>query len=413
MGGEISPLSRHSFDLRESRSESLNLRGLVGGAEGEAKAGGVARDGGVADGGDEVAARTELIGKSKGGLSFSAEEGLDGSAGGGVVAPGGRERGAEGVEVGAEFFPEHVALPCPRDFKGSAAGGDGGGRERGGEDETTGAVEEPVDEGARACDVTADAAEGFAEGAQDDFDAVAEASFGDEARAGGAVEGGGVGFIDEEPGAVAVFKLDEFAEGGEVAIHGEEGFGNNECLAGAFLGEDGFEAGEVVVGKDTEGGAAEAGGVDEAGVGEFVEDDGVAATDEGGDGAERGGVTAAEDKGGGFFLPGGEFLLQREDSGAGAGDESGGACAGAVFQRGLVGGGDEGGVMAEAEVIVGGEVEEGRADIDGAESAAEMGLVEGGELRGEEVVEGHAGSLERERDFRQEEGDPVGVGGAA
>ncbi len=47
-----------------------------------------------------------------------------------------------------------------------------------------------------------------------------------------------------------------------------------------------FEFSEVVVGEYPQGGTAHAGAVDEAGVAELVEDDGIALLHEGGDGSD-------------------------------------------------------------------------------------------------------------------------------
>ena len=63
------------------------------------------------------------------------------------------------------------------------------------------------------------------------------------------------------------------------------------------------------MGENTKGGSGESGSVDEAGVGELVENDGVAFSDEGGDGAERGGVAVGESEGGFGFFCGGESCL--------------------------------------------------------------------------------------------------------
>ena len=68
------------------------------------------------------------------------------------------------------------------------------------------------------------------------------------------------------------FEVYDFAERAEVAVHGEDRFGDDEGTAFA-RDEELFELVEVVVRKDAEGGSGESRGVDEAGVGELVEDD--------------------------------------------------------------------------------------------------------------------------------------------
>ena len=106
--------------------------------------------------------------------------------------------------------------------------------------------------------------------------------------------------------------------------------------------------------------AAQPRGVDQAGVGELVQNYRIAFADEGRNRPERGGVTAAENQRRFLFLPRRELFLQREHGGVGAGDQTRSARAGAVSRRGLARRFDQGGMVAQPEVIVGREVEQAR-----------------------------------------------------
>ena len=343
--------------------ESVDLFFGVCGGEGDAEAGGAFGDGGVADGGDEEAGVVECLGGGEGGLVFAEDEGDDGR----WKMDDGRwkmgDGGLEVVDVFLEFLAELVPFFRLDEVEGGMGGGDLGGGWGGGVDEGAGFVDEEVDDGAGGGEVSAGGAEGFAESAHLEVDVGLEVEFFGEAEAVGAEDAEGVGFIDHEEGVVLVFEGDDFLERGEVAVHGEDGFGDDDDAGtgGRFFAggaEDFFEFVEVVVGEDTEGGAAEACGVDEGGVAEFVEDEGVVFPGKGGEGAEGGGVAIGEGEGGFGFFGVGEFFLELVVEVERAADESGGGGAGSVGLEGGLGGDDEGGVVGEAEVVVRGKVGE-------------------------------------------------------
>jgi hypothetical protein len=135
------------------------------------------------------------------------------------------------------------------------------------------------------------------------FDAVGEAELVGESASASAENADGMGLVEEEDGAVAVFEFHDVAERGEVAVHAEDGFRDNEDTSlRIFLArplEVVLEVGGVVVVERTDGGAAEAGAVDQAGVGKFVEKDDVILGRERLQGAGAGSVAAAEDERGG------------------------------------------------------------------------------------------------------------------
>ena len=244
-----------------------------------------------------------------------------------------------------------MAFGALEEVEAGEAGGGLGWWRCGGVDEAAGFVDEEVDPRLGGGEVSASRADGFAEGAHLEVDLGLEVEFFGEALTGGPEDSEGVCFIEEEEGSVLFFEVYDFAEGAEVAVHGEDGFGDDEGTAFA-RDEELFELVEVVVWEDAEGGAGESRGVDEAGVGEFVEDDGVSFFDDCGDGSKGGGVAVGEGEGGvGFFVVGDLFfeLVVWVEA---ATDESRGGGAGAVVGECLGSGLDEGGVFREAEVVV-------------------------------------------------------------
>ncbi len=92
------------------------------------------------------------------------------------------------------------------------------------------------------------------------------------------------------------------------------------------------------MGKDAQFRAGKAGGIHDAGVDEFVEDDDVVLAGERADGADGGGVAGGKGERGLGLLEGGEggfqFVMRRER----AADEPGSAGAGAELFHGLDGG---------------------------------------------------------------------------
>ena len=123
-------------------------------------------------------------------------------------------------------------------------------------------------------------------------------------------------------------------------------------------GEELAELFHVVVGEDAEGSFGHAGGIDERCVGELVEEDEVTFACDDWDRGKSSGVAGGEGEGGFGMFRGGDAFLQRGVRGGGAGDESGGGGAGAVFRDAIGEGGGDGGVVGEAEVVVGGEAPE-------------------------------------------------------
>ncbi len=253
------------------------------------------------------------------------------------------------VCVGLQFF--HAPGFVEDDFEGFHRGGSLGGRQGGGEDIGAAGVAQVVDHIFFACDVAAHGGDGLAEGAHLDIDDVAETEVFFNTATGFAEYADRVGFVHHQPGVVFPAKFDHFGQVDNIAIHTEDGIGDDElgdvrrCLLEAFF----FH---VVMFEAAEHGAGHKTTVDDAGVVEFVGEYPVAAPHEGGDDAQVGGVAGCIGDGGfgmfeigdGFF----EFDVQIEGAGEGA-DAVG---AGTVFIDGSFGGGCNSGMTEQAQISV-------------------------------------------------------------
>ena len=126
----------------------------------------------------------------------------------------------------------------------------------------------------------------------------------------------------------------------------------------------------------------EAGAVDDGGVVQLVGEDEVFLAEDGADGAGVGGEAGLEDDAGFDVLERGDLFFELHVDAHGAGDGAHGAGADAVLRDGRGGGFAELGVVAEAEVVVAGEVDDLAAVVgaDGAllvveDAQAEVGAV--------------------------------------
>ncbi len=158
---------------------------------------------------------------------------------------------------------------------GEASDGDDWG-EGGGINEAAGALDEVVFEFGVAGDEAAHSAESFAQGSHDVVhvwgEIWAEAPFAILAE-----DAEGMGFIDDEVGVELVLERDECGKIGEVAVHAEDRFGEDDgFLVGvAVFVEEGAEVVEVLVGKAKELGPGELGPVDHTGVAVAIGKDGI------------------------------------------------------------------------------------------------------------------------------------------
>lgn len=176
----------------------------------------------------------ETLGEGEGVLGVADDEGDDGRGGVGCEL---REGPAEVCEFSAESCGDCGEALLVLGFvaeDGEGFGDDGGvcGWLGGGVDEGSCGVDEGVDEGCGSGDETAYAAEGLAGGGDD-----GEASVGDvlefaESGGGGSEDACAVGLIDDELGLVLFGEVGECGEVGCVAVHGEDGIGDDEAVAG-------------------------------------------------------------------------------------------------------------------------------------------------------------------------------------
>ena len=104
-------------------------------------------------------------------------------------------------------------------------------------------------------------------------------------------------FIDDEDGVVALGGVGEPGEGGGVAVHAEEGLGDEEPAPGGpgFV-EEARRTVRVSVGIDGDSRPGEAAAVDDAGMVEGVGDDDVVGSGQGGEDADVGLVARREDE---------------------------------------------------------------------------------------------------------------------
>lgn len=266
---------------------------------------------------------------------------------------------------------------------GDRRGGDDG-SEAVGKEVRAGALAKEFDDFATAADVTATrAAEGFAESAGKKIDAADDVAALGGAAAGASENADSMAVVDHDHGVVPFGEIADFAKAGDGAVHRKHAVGGDEFEASAIgvgARELGVEIGEVVVAVAVAPGLGEADAVDDGSVIEFVADHGVLGAEQGfekaGIGVEAGGVEQR--------VLGAEKLaeagLQFAVDLLRAADEANGGKPVTPTVEGGVGGGDEGGVVGETEVVVGAEIEQ----------AGVIGGVDTGLLRGSEKALGFA-----------------------
>ena len=204
--------------------------------------------------------------------------------------------------------------------------------------------------------------------------------------------------VDHHDRAIFFGKRGKFVDWPDVAIHGEDAVGDDELAAGLVLDllQEFFAVSDVFVAEYLDFGAGETGSVDDAGVIELVGEDEVFFAEDAGDGSGVGGEAGLEDDAGLDSFEGGDlfFELHVDVHGAGDGADGSGACA--VLACGGDGGFFEAGIVAEAQVVVGGEVDDALAIVgaDGGLLVVEHAQLEEGAALAE-VVElgGEVGKL--------------------
>ena len=140
----------------------------------------------------------------------------------------------------------------------------------------------------RSANVTASGAESLAERAHLNLDSIGHVAFLSEPATAWPEDAGGVGFVHHEPRAVFFLERHDFAERGNVAIHGEHAFGDDERATAGFVGRAGLLGGPARMSsrslrslwaKTRSLAPGKPGGVNDAGVDELVEDEDVVLAD--------------------------------------------------------------------------------------------------------------------------------------
>jgi hypothetical protein len=174
-----------------------------------------------------------------------------------------------------------------------------------------------------------------------------------------------MGVVYHHDCAVFFCKRCELIDRADVTVHGEDSVSDQEPVAGLVLNffEQLFGVSDVFVAEDFDLGFGETSAVDDAGVVELVREDEVVFTEDAGDGAGVGGEAGLKDDTGLDAFECGDLLFEFHVDVHRAGDGADGAGAYAEFFGGGDGGLFEFGVIAEAEVVVGGEVDDALAVI--------------------------------------------------
>ena len=209
------------------------LRSVRGG-DGDAQAGGAAGDARVTNRRDENAALAQAGGQIHGLALLADVEREDRALH--------RRQGAAGAdEFVLEFIDPLPEARAERFTFGRLNQSNGSRRSRGGrgdwgraEDEAAGPVDEQFDELARAGDESARGAQGLAQSAHLNLDVAGQPLRLGESAAVLSEKAGGVRFIEQKPGAVLLLELDDFAQRGEIAVHAEHAFGDDEKARGAW-----------------------------------------------------------------------------------------------------------------------------------------------------------------------------------
>ncbi len=188
------------------------------------------------------------------------------------------------------------------------------------------------------------------------------------AAAGLAHEADGVTVVDHHEGVVALGEIADFAQWCDETVHRKHAIGDDEFearLGGVGGLELRFKVGEIAVFVAVALRFAEADAVDDRGVVEFVTDHGVLGGEERFEGAAVGieagrvedRVLGAEKRAEAFFQLGVDFLRAADEA-------HGGEAVAPAVERG-VGGGDDFGIIGEAEIVVGAEIQNLASTRDG------------------------------------------------
>jgi hypothetical protein len=183
-----------------------------------------------------------------------------------------------------------------------------------GKDVRSSVVVDITDHVQRSSGETADRCEGFGESAEIEIYLVHQSEVFRRAPAARPHDTAPVCIVHEQACAVFFLQVTDVREVGQVAPHSEHALGDDEHpspseLAGGL--ELFLEIVHVVVLEETILAAGQESAVDHAGVGELVDDDGVAPVDDRGHRAEHPQIAVVEENRGLFLLEPGELFLER------------------------------------------------------------------------------------------------------
>jgi len=209
-----------------------------------------------------------------------------------------------------------------------------------------------------------------------------------------------VGVVDHQPGVVRFSEGKQFVERGQVAVHAEDGVGDDQLAAGRAFFQQPGQRGHVVVRVAVDLGALRLGQlhrVDQRGVVELVGEHGGATAGKGRGDGDIGQVAGGKAEHPGKADEGGKGLFQVFVRLGMAADQMRGAAAGAPLSGACGQRSGEARVAGQAEVIVAGEIEQALpVDRDGAAAgrlqqaatAAQAKLVKRRQFRAQAVFQG-------------------------
>src|ERR1700722_2162463 len=175
----------------------------------------------------------------------------------------------------------------------------------------------------------------------------------------------GVGVVDHHDGTVSLGDLGELVDGADVAIHREDAVGDEQFVAGLLLDllQQLLCVGDVFVAEDLDLRAGEPCAVDDAGVVELVGEDEVVFAKDGADSAGVGCEARLKDDAGLDAFEGCDLFFELDVDAHGAGDSADGAGAYAILFRCCNRSLAQLRMIAEAEVVIGGEADDALAIV--------------------------------------------------
>ena len=247
--------------------------------------------------------------------------------------------------------------------RGDGGAGIGGGQAHA--EHQAGAQEAHVfDQAGIAGDIAAAGGQGLGQGAHVDVDGFhRQAGAFADAAAGISHDAEAVGFVHHQQHVMLLLDLDQAGQVQDLAIHGIDAFGHDEAAAeaGAFLFQKRIQRVPVAILVGEGLGARQACAGDDAVVGAAVIDDGVRAGQQVRDDAHIGEIAADEDQRVVGAQEVGQLAFQLAMQLDLAGHDAAGGRRGAELVHRVLGGGGDGGVAVQAQVIVAGKADQALA----------------------------------------------------